>query len=158
MSEQVADILKVPSLIRPPVYESNTSLFSNLMGSNSTNDFMTPTHFQQLRTQELYGSKANSVDVNEDDDVDDVVVFKPAFSRNTALDNTAEPFLPFSTNYHSFNSNGSLHDKWNSNNDDILDWVNESDFISAGITGILDDNVNDIHIPFAPPPGLGFNT
>jgi hypothetical protein len=161
MSEQVADFLMVQPLIRPSAYESNTSFFSSLglMGSNSHNDFMTPTHNFQLRTQDMYSSKANSIDAN-DDDVDDVVVFKPAFSRNAvASNNGAEPFVPFSTNhYHSFSSNGSLHDKWNSNNDELLDWANETDLLNTGITGILDDNENDIHIPFAPPPGLGYNT
>jgi hypothetical protein len=58
----------------------------------------------------------------DDDDVDDVVVFKPAFARNDynmspSMPIDPEPYLPFATkNYDIFKSNGKLYEIYGSSN------------------------------------------
>ena len=164
MSLQVADILMVQPQRSPPV-QGDTLFFSNLglLGSHSNENFSVGLH-NQITTQEIHNSHVNTE--GYEDDLDDVVVFKPAFSRNDFSSNSpsipmdAEPYLPFANKqYHNFKSNGSLQDKWDVKADEPLDynwWGNEAtEYLNAGI---LDDN--DVKMPVTalpPPPGLGFN-
>ena len=159
MSEQVADILMVQPQ-RPATQGSDALFFSNLglLGSHSSNEISVP--FNQIKTQEIHSVNMNIDD--DDDDMDDVVVFKPAFSRtdfsiSPSIPMDAEPYLPFAAT-RNFNSNGSLHEKWDIRGDDSVDlnwWGNEAaDLINAGI---LDDNDVTIPLNMPPPPGLGYN-
>jgi hypothetical protein len=127
-----------------------------LFGITTSNEISVP--FNQIKTQEIHSVNMNIDD--DGDDMDDVVVFKPAFSRNDfntspSIPMDAEPYLPFLTS-RNFNSNGSLHEKWDVRADEPVDlnwWGNDAaDLINAGI---LDDN--DVKVPLPPPPGLGYN-
>lgn len=156
MSEQVANILMVQPQ-RTQVQGSDTLFFSNLglLGSHSNDNFATSNNL--VTTQDLIH---NTEGYDDDDDMDDVVVFRPAFSRNDfsmspSIPMDPEPYLPFANkHYHGFNSTGSLDGKWDVKADtsDYHLWGNDAtDFLN----GILDDN----DVGLAPssvlaPPGL----
>ena len=144
-----------------PNRDSDALFFSSLgfLGSHSNENISV--FRNQITTQDPHTLHANIE--NYEDDLDDVVVFKPAFSRNDfsispSIPMDIEPYLPFSNKqYHNFKSNDSLHDKFDVKSDEILDydWLGNdaTEYLNAGI---LDDNDN-MKMPLPPPPGLGFN-